>query len=213
MRGTKVVKIAATLALVSIIITSCSPANRKLATDIAYQFDPVAGAGMEVFDLLATVFETLPKDQLGTQNNYIPCGYSIREIKGWQQISKPSNVKPIPTAAETLWYQSGDAYLQVTCVPKSVSLEQWGQGTLNNLPNSFNDYSLLGQGSFSFQATPAHWIAYSGKPKGYDILTRGYMVLVDRGSTGLIISIAAPADQYDKYAPTFRVAIDSIKLN
>ena len=209
----KVIKIAVTLALVSIIITSCTSTNRKLATDIAYEFDPVAGASMEVFDLLATLFETLPEDQLGSRNNYIPCGYSIREIKGWQQISKPSNVKPIPEATETLWYQSGDAFLQVICVPKSVSLEQWGQGTLNNLANSFNNYSLLGQGSFSFQATPAHWIAYSGMPKGHNIQTRGYMVLVDRGNTGLIISIAVPADQYDEYAPTFRVAIDSITLN
>jgi len=92
-------------------------------------------------------------------------------------------------------------------------MEQWGQGTLNNLAKSYNNYSLLGQGSFSFQATPAHWIAYSGIPKGHNIQTRGYMVLVDRGKTGLIISIAVPADRYDEYAPTFRVAIDSITLN
>ena len=66
---------------------------------------------------------------------------------------------------------------------------------------------------FHYQATPSHWIAYSGMPKGHNIQTRGYMTLVDRGDTGLIISIAVPTDQYDKYAPIFCVAIDSITLN
>lgn len=205
-------KISAILLLIAILAVSCTSANRQLATNIAYKFNPIAGASMEAFDLLATFYENLPEDKLGDQTTFVSCGYSISKIKGWQQISTPSNVKPIPDAAETLWYQSGDAFLQVICIPKSVSLKDWGQGTLNNLPNSFNNYSLLGQGSFNFQSTPAHWIAYSGMPMGHNVLTRGYMTLIDRGNTGLIVSIAVPAEKYEIYAPTFRVAIDSLRL-
>ena len=42
--------------------------------------------------------------------------------------------------------------------------------------------------------------------------TRNDNVLVDRGKTGLVISIACSADEYDTYAPLFQAAVESIEL-
>jgi hypothetical protein len=181
--------------------------------EIAYEFDPVLGAGMEIFNLLAVTFSSMPEDKLGGRHSYLSCSFSARDIKGWKRISQPTGVEQIPSATQTLWYQSGDAMMQVVCVPKNVSLEQWGQGTINGLPPKFDNFDLLGQASFQFKSTPAHWIAYKGAPKGFTRMQRGYLVLVDRVKVGLIISLAVPEVKYDQYAPLFRVAVDSIQLN
>jgi hypothetical protein len=185
----------------------------KTVEDTAYRFNPIAGAGMSAFNLLAAAFSAPADEVLGETRSYASCSFSAREIKGWKRASEPTGVERVPNASETLWYQSGDAMLQVLCIPKSASLEAWGQGTLDNLPPRFDDFVLLGQESFAFKGAPAHWFAYRGRPKGFTQLQRGYMVIVDRGDTGLVISVAVPDEAYEKHAAVFRAAVEGIQLH
>lgn len=180
-------------------------------TRAAYAFDPILGVGLEIFNLL---FGNDDKEsvKLSERKNYKSCNFSIKAIDGWKVIAEPTSSNRVPNAAQTLWYQQDEAYMQVLCVPKSVTLQQWGQATISNLPKSFNPFELLAQQSIEFQKTPSHWIAYKGAPLGYNEIQRGYLMLIDRDDVGLIISIAVPASQYDNYAPAFRAAVNSIEL-
>lgn len=207
-------KVVSLLAMFAIVITmGCTQRNMQAVADVAYKFNPIAGAAVEVFNLLAQTFADIPVDSLGARTEYNACAFSARSINGWKVVAEPAGVEKIPTAAQTLWFQGGAAMMQIVCVPLSVTMEQWGQGTINNLYPRFDSFQLLGQGSFDFKSAPAHWIAYTGAPKGYVEIQRGYLVLVHRGQMGLVISIAVPKDQYDQHAPLFRAAVDAIELN
>lgn len=180
-------------------------------TRAAYAYDPILGVGLEIFNLLFGSDQD-EKVKLADRKNYNSCNFSIKAIEGWKVIAEPSGVERVPTAVQTLWYQQDEAYMQVLCVPKGVTLQQWGQATITNLGKSFNPFELLAQQSIEFNKVPSHWIAYKGAPLGFSEIQRGYLMLIDRNDVGLIISIAVPANQYDKYAPAFRAAVNSIEL-
>lgn len=204
------------LAVLAVVFTmGCTKRGMGIVADVAYKFNPIAGAAVEVFNLLAQTFVDIPEDSLGDRQEYNACAFSARPINEWKTVAEPTGVERVPQAVQTLWFQSasGAAMMQVLCVPLKVTMEQWGQGTLNNLPPRFDGFKLLGQGSMTFKNTPAHWLAYNGAPKGFTQVQRGYLLLVHRGEMGLIVSIAVPDAQYDQHAPTFRAAVDSIELN
>ncbi len=177
----------------------------------AYAYDPILGVGLEIFNLLFGGDDN-KSVKLSGRKNYTSCNFSIKAIEGWKVIAEPGGAKRVPSSAETLWYQQGEAYMQILCVPKGVTLQQWGQATITNLSKAFNPFELLAQQSIEFNKTPSHWIAYKGAPLGYSEIQRGYLMLIDRNDAGLIISIAVPISQYDKYAPAFRAAVNSIEL-
>ncbi len=126
---------------------------------------------------------------------------------------EPAGAEPVKGAAQTLWYESGDAMLQIVCVPLKAKMAPWAQGTINGISKAFAPIEFLGQGPFDFQGSKAHWLAYKGAPPGHSEVQRGYMVLVNRGTMGLVISAAVPNAKYEAHAPQFRAIIDSIKLS
>jgi len=173
----------------------------------------IVNTGMKIYNLLFG--ESNTNVQLDKTRNYKSCDFSIKPIQRWQIRSEPAGIKPAPNKIETLWLQKDEAMMQVTCIPKaaSLTLENWLQGTLKNLPKSFTNYKVLAHEAASYNNRPAHWIAYQGAPNGYDELQRGYLLLVDRATgTGLIVSISVPAQKYDDYADAYRAGIKSISF-
>lgn len=93
---------------------------------------------------------------------------------------------------------------------QELTLDQYFNLNIENLKSKLSDFKQIESGKAMLSGTEARKLVYSHQMNGLDIKVIQYFIL--KGKKGYVITCAASADVFPKYADTFERSVRTFQL-
>ena len=142
------------------------------------------------------------------------CAFTMRRTAQWTLVTKPETRRTttLPYDAEGLYYRHQDVQMFIVCTQRDRPFEAWVRSQLSTLGQEHRSFTTVAQEASTFQDAPSFWLLYTGTREGRVGAQHGFVLFIDRGSTGLMVVLTTSSDDERRYSRIFRSGIDTIEL-